>query len=249
MINILELRKLYGGHTVIDHINLSLEAGQTYALLGKNGAGKTTMIHLILDLIKVSSGSIQIRGKDHKQLSAEDKTHIGVVGEDLALLEELNAEEYLKFVARIYRIPADTIGKRIEDLFSYFFEAEDDIRKSISKYSTGMKKKIAFCAAVMHTPDILILDEPFSGLDPLVANQMLHFLSKYQNGKRLIFVSSHDLSYIEKISTHIGVLSEGNLVFNSSLRDFTENGKRALDSALFELLNPNNKELSNIDWL
>lgn len=139
--------------------------------------------------------------------------------------------------------------KRINDLFTYFFEDDSDLKKNIAKYSTGMKKKIAFCASVIHTPDILILDEPFSGLDPLVANQMIHFIKKYQSPDRIIFISSHDLSYVERISTHIGVLDNHSLVYNDTIDSFTENGTNKLDSALLRIIKPNESVIEKIDWL
>lgn len=112
-----------------------------------------------------------------------------------------------------------------------------------------MKKKIAFCAAVLHTPELLILDEPFSGLDPLVANQMIQFLKKYQREDRLIFISSHDLSYVEKVASHIGVLHESNIVYHDTLENFTQQGIKALDAALLTILKPNTANLSSIDWV
>jgi ABC-2 type transport system ATP-binding protein len=249
MIQIKNLHKSYGSQKVLDDISLSLERGTTYALLGKNGAGKTTLINLIIDLIQADEGSIQIDSVPHNQLSSDDKCKLGIVGEQLALIEELNSREYLKFVGKIYGLTRSELETRINDLLQYFFEDEKDLQKNISKFSTGMKKKIAFCAAVIHTPEILILDEPFSGLDPLAANQMIAFLKQYANAGRLLFISSHDLSYVEKIATHIGVLNSTHLEFNSSLQDFTENGSNTLDSALVNMLQPDNTEQTKIDWV
>jgi len=249
MIQITDLTKSYGKNTIIENINLRINDGQVYCLLGKNGAGKTTLINCILDLIKPEKGNIQLSGKAHNKLTREDKRKIGVIVENLALLEEINGFEFLSFVGKIYKIPPATLKQRITDLFAFFFEDDSDLKKNISEYSSGMKKKIAFCAAVLHTPDVLILDEPFSGLDPLVANQMVMFLKKYQNSKRLIFISSHDLSYVEKVSTHIGVLDNKKLVFNSSIQDFTENGVKKLDAALLRIIKPNESNLDKIDWV
>ena len=249
MIQISDLTKSYGKNTIIENVNLTINDGQVYCLLGKNGAGKTTLINCILDIIEPEKGNIHLSGKAHNKLDKEDKRRIGVIVENLALLEEINGFEFLSFVGKIYKIPADTLNKRIADLFAFFFEDDSDLKKNISKFSTGMKRKIAFCAAVLHTPDVLILDEPFSGLDPLVANQMVMFLNKYQNSKRLIFISSHDLSYVEKVSTHIGVLDNKKLVYNSSLQDFTENGVKKLDTALLRIIQPNESELDKIDWV
>ena len=249
MIKISNLTKSYGKNTIIENINLTINNGQVYCLLGKNGAGKTTLINCILDLIEPDEGNIQLAGKAHNKLAKYDKRKIGVLVENLALLEEINGFEFLSFIGKIYKIAPGTLNKRITDLFAFFFEDDSDLKKNISKYSTGMKRKIAFCAAVLHTPDVLILDEPFSGLDPLVANQMVMFLKKYQNSKRLIFISSHDLSYVEKVSTHIGVLDNKKLVFNSSIQDFTENGVKKLDAALLRIIKPNESTLDKIDWV
>ncbi len=249
MIEIKNLNKSYGKNKILDDINLKLERGIVYALLGKNGAGKTTLINLIMDLIRPDSGKILIRNTEHIALTISDKAKIGFVGEDLALIEELNGFEYLNFIGRIYRLPGNILSKRINDLFNYFFEDDSDLKKNISRYSTGMKKKIAFCAAVMHTPEILILDEPFSGLDPLVANQMVAFLKLYKTRDRTIFISSHDLNYVEKVATHIGVLDNSHLQFDSTLQQFTENGINTLDEALLNIIKPNEAELKNIDWV
>ena len=249
MITINSLTKSYGKNLILDNINLALKSGEVYCLLGKNGAGKTTLINVILDLLQIDGGSISINGKPHNLLSKDDKKHLGVVVESLALIEEINGLEFLKLIGSIYQIPADVLNKRIADLFSFFFENEADLKKNIAKYSTGMKKKIAFCAAVIHTPEILILDEPFSGLDPLVANQMVMFIKKYQRNDRVVFISSHDLTYVEKVATHIGVLDNTKLAFNSTIQDFTLNGENELDSALLKILKPNDTVLEKMDWI
>lgn len=249
MIQIKNLTKNYGTTTVIENLNLSINTGEVYALLGKNGVGKSTLINMILDLIVIDNGTIHLFNKSHTDINKDIKKKIGVLSEDIGVIEELNAYEFLRFIGKIYELSPETIEKRINDLFSYFFENESDIKKNIKEYSTGMKKKIAFCASIIHTPELLILDEPFSGLDPFVANQMVNFLKKYQREDRVIFVSSHDLNYVEKIATHIGVLDNKNLVFNSSIQEFTENGEKELDSALLKIIKPNDNELENIDWV
>jgi ABC-2 type transport system ATP-binding protein len=154
MIEIKNLTKSFGKNTVLDNIDLKIAKGNVYALLGKNGVGKTTLINTIIDLIPLDKGNILINGKEHNKLKKKDKQKLGVVGEDLALVEELNGLEFLNFIGKIYELPKNTIAKRINDLFNYFFEDEKDLKKNISKYSTGMKKKIAFCASILNTPDV-----------------------------------------------------------------------------------------------
>ena len=249
MIEIRHLSKSFGKHKVLDDISMEIEQGSIYALLGKNGAGKTTLINILVDLVQADSGTVSINGLPHNSLSRADKANIGLVGEDLALIEEFSGYEFLSFIGKIYKISHNILEKRLHDLFDYFFDDAADLKKGISTYSTGMKKKIAFCAAVLHTPDILILDEPFSGLDPLVANQMITFLKMYKKKDRTIFISSHDLNYVEKIATHIGVLDNAHLQFDATLENFTHNGQNALDNALLKILNPNEKDIKTMDWL
>lgn len=249
MVELIELNKAFGKNKVLNNINLRIERGFVYGLIGKNGVGKTTLINLIVDLIPPDSGKILICNKEHNKLNKSDKKNIGVVGENLALIEEISGLEYLKFVGKIYELSKNNLIKRIDDLFGYFFDDKFDLKKNISNYSTGMKKKIAFCAAVLHTPDLLILDEPFSGLDPFVANQMVAFLKLYKKNNRSIIVSSHDLAYLEKIATHIGVLNDKHLQFNSTLQDFTEHGESSIDKALLKILKPGDTDLTKIDWI
>lgn len=249
MLEINNLSKQYKRNIVLSQINLKIEKGAVYALLGKNGAGKSTLINAIVDLIKPENGEILVNGKPHNQLNKLEKANIGLIGEDLALIEELNGIEFLTFVGKIYKIQPNILEKRIADLISYFFENEQELNKNIAKYSTGMKKKVAFCAAVLHTPDLLILDEPFSGLDPLVANKMIEFLKLYKKESRTIFISSHDLHYVQQIATHIGVLDGGKIQFSSTLQDFTENGINSIDEALLKIIKPNESDLKNMDWV
>jgi len=249
MIELNNITKTYGKTIIIENLSFSIEAGQVYGLLGKNGVGKSTLINMIIDLVKIDEGVISILNEDSVDLDKKLKSRIGVLSEDIGLIEELNAYEYLNFIGKIYKIPKDILAKRITDLFEFFFENKTELRKSIKGYSTGMKKKLAFCAAIIHTPEILILDEPFSGLDPFVANQMIQFLQKYQRADRAILISSHDLNYVEKIATHIGVLDNKTLQFNASVQEFTENGVNHLDAALLKVIQPNTTDLENIDWL
>ncbi len=249
MLEIQNISKKFGKKEVLKSLSFKVDNGTVYSLLGKNGVGKSTLINVVIDLIKPDEGEIFINNNPHNKLNTIDKKNIGVVGEELALIEEISGSDYLFFIGRLYKLPNSTIKNRIDDLVKYFFEDNNDLKKSISKYSTGMKKKLAFCAAVLHTPNILILDEPFSGLDPLVANQMIEFLNIYRNKNRVILISSHDLSYVEKIATHIGVLDNGILQFNSTLKDFTENGTNTLDSALLNVIKPNETKLQKIDWI
>jgi len=243
------LNKAYSGEEVLTNLSLNVEEGQNFCLLGKNGAGKTTLINSIIDLIKPDSGSVSIGGKSMANQAKSIKAQLGIMSEDNPLIEQLSGYAYLRFVGALYGVPNSELEQRIESLTNFFFEDQDVLRKKIAGFSTGMKKKIALIGAVMHKPSLLILDEPFSGLDPIAAKTLIDFLRNYQNGKRVIFLSSHDLSYVEKVATHIGVLNAGSIVYQNSLSEFTANGKEEIDDALLKLLQPSSASFDDVSWL
>jgi ABC-type multidrug transport system ATPase subunit len=249
MIRIEGVSKRYGKQTVLDQVSLSVESGQAYGLLGRNGAGKTTLTHLMLDLLEPDAGRIGLFGQPHSRLGRAGKRRLGFMGDSLAITEELSGEAYLQLTGRIYGLASAELARRISSLFGYFFEELSDLRKPAAQYSTGMKQKLAFCAAVLHSPDLLILDEPFSGLDPLAAGQLIAFLRQYLREGRALFISSHDLSCLEQVATHVGVLDQRRMQFDGSLADFTAQGARKLDTALLDLLKPRTAPSATLDWI
>ena len=250
MIELESVTKIFGnGKVVLQDINLSLKAGQTYCLLGKNGAGKSTLINILLGLVLPDNSKAVVLGEDTRQLSTATKQQLGVVHEELGLIDEITGHDYLTLMGKIYGMEAAEAKQKIQQLTTYFFENQTDLKKLVRTYSTGMRKRLAFCAAVIHTPPILLLDEPFSGLDPLAANKLIDFLKKYQNGQRLIFLSSHDLNYVEKVCSHISVLHDGQLLTNSTLTEFTRASTISLEDALVALLRGENYETNQLDWL
>ena len=249
MINLSNISKSYHKSLVLDEVSLAVNPGEVYALLGKNGAGKTTLIRIILNLISFDKGDVTLFGKKHSALKADALKRLGVVLDNLYLLEELNAKDFLSFMGELYKMDKNTLMSRIDDLLGYFFEDEKALKKPISGFSTGMKKKLAFCAAIIHLPDILIMDEPFTGLDPFSVKKMTNVIKDYQRDDRVIFVSSHDLAYVSKIATHIGVIDEGKLLFNDTIQRFTNSGQREIDDSLFALLNQESEETQKLSWL
>ncbi|MBI9035057.1 MAG: ABC transporter ATP-binding protein [Bacteroidales bacterium] len=246
-IEVKNIHKTYGRHKVLEDINLLIQDNQIHCLLGKNGVGKTTLINLILELIDFEEGTI-IYDKNEGKLNNNLKKRMGVLGENNPLIEELSAYQYLKLCAKLYKVKVSEVEKRISDLSSYFFK-EGELNKKLSSFSTGMKKKIGLCAAVIHTPDLLILDEPFSGLDPVAAQITVEFIKAYGSKNRSVFLSSHDLNYVEKIASHITVLDETMVVFSGTFDHFTSEGKTNIDNALLDLLKPDNTKLEKISWI
>ncbi len=242
------ISKAFGKKVVLDDIDLELTPGNTYCILGKNGAGKTTLMNILLQLAAPGKGEMLYDGQKEDILPKALKMRIGAMSEDNPLIEELTGRQYFKLYGKLYGLPKADLKKRLEDLTTYFFDDADDLNKRLSAFSTGMKKKVGLMASVLHTPDLLVLDEPFSGLDPVAAKMTIDFIRAYQNGQRTIFLSSHDLAYVAKVVTHLAVLDDGKIVFAGSLEEFTNQGKNEIDSALLEVLKPDSKNLDGIEW-
>lgn len=248
-IEITGLSKTFGKKQVLQELSLTVESGQIYCLLGKNGVGKSTFLNCILDLVQPDSGSISLFGKDYHQHQLEVKQNLGALCEDNPLIEEFTGMEYLSFVAKLYKLPVAEAEQRISSLVNYFFTDKESLHKNVAGYSTGMKKKVGIAAAMLHKPQVLILDEPFTGLDPIAAQLLVQLIRSYRNANRVILISSHDLNYVEKIATHIGVLNDGQLMYNGSVQEFTMNGSNLIDQALFQLLLPHHNAETNLDWM
>lgn len=249
-IEIKGLSKAFGKNQVFKGLDLTIESGQCYCLLGKNGVGKSTFLNCILDLIKSDAGTIRLFGKDYDKNSLEVKQNLGALCEDNPLIEEFTGLEYLNFIAKLYRLPIVEAEERIKSLTNYFFTNTESLHKNIAGYSTGMKKKVGIAAAILHKPQVLILDEPFTGLDPIAAQLLVRLIKSYSTANRAVLISSHDLNYVERVATHIGVLNDGQLMYHGSLQEFTMNGENLIDQALFQLLLPHHlTEEANIDWM
>jgi len=242
------ISKYFDNKIVLKDLNLTIEDGTVYSLIGKNGAGKTTLINILTDFIYPNFGEVKINGLSYDKHASQIKKNIGLLSEGNSLIEDLTGEEYLNLIGRIYNLSKKELSFRINSLLNFFFDENNIKNKLISKYSTGMKKKIEFCSAVLHKPNILILDEPFSGLDPFAANKLIEFLKKYQNKQRIIFISSHNLDYVAKVATHIGILHNHTLIFNGKSSDFSKNGNDDLNKVFLEYINGSKIDLEVMDW-
>ncbi len=248
-IHVKQLSKSYGKQKVLDQIDLQLEAGKCYGILGKNGAGKTTLLNCLSDLVLPDAGQILINGEDLQQNKLHFKSQMGLISEDNPLVKEFSGYQYLKFTGMLYQITGSELESRVQSLFDFFFEEEEAQHKAIAAYSTGMKKRLALSAAVIHKPAILILDEPFSGVDPVAIKVFIRFLKSYLTEKRLILISSHDLAYLQQLVHQIVVIHESKIIFDDRLERFTQDGQGLMDEALYQLLMPDGKSDQDIQWL
>src|SRR2546429_2686448 len=197
------LTRRFDGFCAVNGIDLRVERGTFYGFLGPNGAGKSTTIKMLTGLLAPTEGQIVVLGQNMLDLreSLRAKAHMGVIPEDLALFDNLTAREYLTFVGRMHLLERDTIRNRIDELLP-LLGLEGDEKKLALEYSHGMKKKLALAAALLPNPDLLFLDEPFEGVDPVTSGIIRDLLGGFVARGSTVFLTSHVLDIVEKLCTH-----------------------------------------------
>ena len=210
------LTRRFGALTAVDNVTLSVATGQFFGFLGPNGAGKSTTIKMLTGLLEPSEGTIEILGEPFGAAALDLKRQIGVVPEGMALLGRLTAPEYLRFVGRMYGLDSATANQRTAELLE-FMQLANENRKLVTDFSHGMQKKLALAAAVIHGPKVLFLDEPFEGVDAIAAGMLKTMLTGMINRGATIFLTTHVLEIVERLCTHVAIISKGRLVANGSL--------------------------------
>ncbi len=212
------LTRRFGALTAVEEVTLSVAPGQFFGFLGPNGAGKSTTIKMLTGLMEPSAGSIEILGQPFGSGALELKRQIGVVPEGMALLGRLTAPEFLHFVGRMYGLDRETTRQRTEELLD-FMQLAGDSRKLVTDFSHGMQKKLAMAAAVIHGPKVLFLDEPFEGVDAIAAGTLKAMLQGMLNRGATIFLTTHVLEIVERLCSHVAIISQGRLVANGSISE------------------------------
>ena len=207
------LTKYYGSSLGVLDLNLTLKQGEIFGFLGPNGSGKTTTIRIFLDFIRASSGNVRVFGRDSHICSSQIKSRIGYLPSEYGMYEEMTGVEYLQFLGSLRGYEKPPLRGRLLELFSL------DISKRIKSYSHGMKQKLAVIQAFMHDPELLILDEPTTGLDPLLQQRFYELIVEMKNRGKTIFFSSHILSEVEKVCDRVGMLKGGKLVAIHKMSD------------------------------
>jgi len=217
-VSIVGLTKDFESMRAVNNINLNIARGLFYGFLGPNGAGKSTTIKMLTGLMSPTAGRIEILGIDFSKNPVEVKRQIGVVPENLALFDRLTASEYLNFVGRMYGLSREQAAKRTTELLE-FMELTNNPRKLIVDFSHGMKKKVALAAALIHSPKVLFLDEPFEGVDAIASKTMKDMLQAMISHGATIFLTSHVLDIVEKLCTDISIINRGTIVAQGSIEE------------------------------
>lgn len=232
MLKIENLKKSYGSKQVLKGINLEVKEGEIFGFIGHNGAGKTTTIKSIVGIIGFDEGTITINGLNIKDNPVECKKMIAYIPDNPDLYENLTGIQYLNFIGNVYHIEANIRKQRIEDLAKEL-EIYSNLGDSIGSYSHGMKQKLAIIGALIHEPKLLILDEPFVGLDPKAAFILKTKMKDMCQKGTSIFFSTHVLEVVEKLCDKVAIIKAGEIVTMGETEDIVKN--QSLEEVFLEL--------------
>ena len=237
MIRLENLSKHYGRLAAVDSLNLEVQRGEIFGFLGPNGAGKTTTIRVMMGILRATSGRVTLGGYDVEQEPEKAKAITGFIPDRPFIYEKLSGREFLKFVGSLHRVDAALLQRRIPELLEHF-ELSDWKDELVESYSHGMKQRLVLCAALIHQPKILIVDEPMVGIDPRGTRMLKDlFLSLAKKGTTL-FLSTHSISIAEEICQRIGIIHKGKLIASGTMADLYRLAKvkeGRLESVFLEL--------------
>jgi ABC-2 type transport system ATP-binding protein len=238
MIETRDLVKRFGSKTAVSHLDLRIEAGEFYCFLGPNGAGKTTTIKLLTGLLKPTSGSALICGHNIQEDPVAAKQLLGYIPDTPFLYEKLTGREFMRFVAGLYQVPEETAAERSEELLD-LFEIRDVGDQLVEDYSHGMRQKLSFASCFLHDPKIVVVDEPWVGLDPKNIRFVKEFLREKTRDGVTVFMSTHSLSVIEETADRIGIIHNGVLLHTGSLSEIKALSRNpgSLEDVFLELTN------------
>ncbi len=232
MLKISNLTKIYGEKKAVDNLSLHIKAGEMYAFIGHNGAGKTTTIKSVCGLLNFDNGEILIDGISIKENPIECKRKIAYIPDNPDLYEFMSGIKYLNFIADIYGVSKKEREEKIKK-YSDMFGLTSDLAQPISAYSHGMKQKLALISALIHSPKLLVMDEPFVGLDPKASFLLKEEMKEICKNGGAIFFSTHVLDVAEKICNKIAIIKDGKLIVSGDMENVK--GNTSLESVFLEL--------------
>jgi ABC-2 type transport system ATP-binding protein len=232
MLQIENLTKTYGEKKAVDNLSLHIAPGEIYGFIGHNGAGKTTTIKACCGIIKPDSGTIRIGGMSIADQPIQCKRTFAYIPDNPDMYAFLSGIKYLNFVADVYGVGAGERDRRIKE-YADLLELTSDLAQPVSAYSHGMKQKLAIIAALIHEPKLLIMDEPFVGLDPKASHLVKGLMRQLCDRGGAVFFSTHVLEVAEKLCDQVAIIKQGKLVVSGSMEDVK--GDTSLESVFLEL--------------
>lgn len=218
MIETNDLSKQFQDFMAVDGVNLTVQSGQILALLGQNGAGKTTTVRMLTALLKPSRGYAKVAGYDVASHGRDVRAAVGVLTEHHGLYMRMSALEYMDFFGQVYNLDPSLRKKRTDNLLEYFGLTEAAKRR-IGEYSKGMRQKLALARAMMHEPNVLLLDEPTSAMDPESARLVRDEIARLKSAQRTIMLCSHNLTEVEMLADKIAIIYRGKILIQGTLEE------------------------------
>ena len=232
MLRIEHLTKTYGGKRAVDDLSLHIEPGQIYGFIGHNGAGKTTTIKACCGILKFDSGEIYIDGRSVKAEPLECKRVLAYIPDNPDMYDFMTGAAYLNFICDVYAVPQAERRERIRR-YAGLFELTDDLGSPVSSYSHGMKQKLAIISALVHAPKLIIMDEPFVGLDPVASHKLKGLMREHCDAGGAIFFSTHVLEVAEKLCDMVAIIKSGRLIRAGTMDEVR--GDDSLEDVFLEL--------------
>ena len=236
MIEIRQLTKIYSGSVkAVDRVNMTVKRGEIFGFLGPNGAGKTTTIKMIVGLLKPTEGQIMIEDIDVTSSPVEAKLKMGYVADEPLVMEKITGVQYLNLICDVFKIPPSVRAERAERLLQNF-KLSDAVKDPVSTYSHGMRQKLSLIAALIHNPDLWILDEPIVGLDPESAFILKQMMRNHVKAGNTVFFSTHVMEVAERICDRIGIINKGKLEFVGTVKELRDlRGQGSLEQLFLEV--------------
>ncbi|PZW36079.1 ABC-2 type transport system ATP-binding protein [Thermosporothrix hazakensis] len=247
-----DLTQVFGQKVAVNHLNLAVRRGEFFGFLGPNGAGKSTSIKMMVGLLRPTSGTVLVSGVDVWQNPLQARTLMGVLPEHLNLYERLTGREFIAFAGHMYGVPAADVRRRTEELLE-ILGLNNDADKMVVDYSVGMRKKVALAAAILHRPQVIFLDEPFEGIDPVSSRVIRDILQDLTRRGTTVFFSSHIMEVVERLCTRVGIINQGTLVAEGTLQELRERASgedkdATLEDIFLNVIGVRN-EAHNLSWL
>lgn len=237
MIRLENLSKRYGSLAAVDSLNLEVRSGEIFGFLGPNGAGKTTTIRVMMGILKPTSGRVILGDFDVERQPEQAKAIAGFIPDRPFIYEKLSGSEFLTFVGRLHHVEPERLRRRISELFEHM-ELSRWKDELVESYSHGMKQRLVFCAALLHEPRVLVVDEPMVGMDPKGARALKDLFRSLAEAGVTVFLSTHSISVAEEVCHRIGIIQKGRLIARGTMAELyrlarVEDGK--LENLFLEL--------------
>jgi ABC-2 type transport system ATP-binding protein len=218
MISVRGLEKRYGDVTAVAGVSFEVDAGEVFGLVGPNGAGKTSTLKMLCGLVEPSAGDVTVNGFDAGE--TEMRRSLGFLPEESPLYDEMSPRGYLRFFADLYDVDREAANERIEAALDRLdLDARD---RPVGDFSKGMKRKVAIARSLVNDPDVLVYDEPASGLDPLTTNTVVEFTRELADDGKTVVFSAHDLHHVESVCDRVAIMRDGELAATGTLADIRE---------------------------